>query len=1183
MGKKRKAKSRDALFHRNFGEIVRLYSHQLRSGKFSLKDKIKLRKEPFEIIDAVMHNSKSLPLSHRKLVAVACAPESYENVFAGRLDWNIDCLKLRREIHWACCVCHLLSDYLNPILQLRYEYFQLLMTGQYNECQVKLRQISNKYGFSIWMLRSEPVIAQLNEGLAGNKRWLRTLHLSNTNDRVKYLAHGFSFLAEDTTSVVVYEQVFRAALANEKKKDVPICQYLLTELLPFGKGLESDLSQYLECQNTNSLLDLHDALLRVIVNLCARGNVAELSPKTLPYISSLSLTIKDQRWPLIHNLINPKELVDDCMIKEKIISLLNYYTIGDFGAVIEVAEGCIGMGYFDLDICELYVRAIIANNKCSSTLIKNMQIGQDESLIRNLLLDMVKTVKKEASSSRSIQKLKKNAYLLLGYSFAEALYAICSLESLQTTSDPYSVYWHRLRLLNQHGGTPQFSLLYGNNDDKMTYLNTWVSRFGWQKCLSPFLTDPNTDTICSGFQKRRNSLYKAELFYAEKDYNNACIILQSLQREGGLYCFERERVIKCLIECYRITNRSFKELHLIVVAILENPYMLNSIDLDDIHARLKGKVFDTVAMALEYSIFFHWCQKQLPSNKQDAYDLYACYAMVLEVGGYQSVIDLTKSYADSGVDRFAVNYYFKNVCCIATLANDWNICSQEEKELIRIKICDFLVLNDAENAELYQKEALQLLRNAEVRKRVKTVDESRIFVDVVRITDRLRDALDEEFNRLMSLMKLAPDLRSESYSKLDDLVSEKPRHSKNYENSQDAAFLVFASLFEAFARDFLLHDEFGLDYYLSNRIRHGVVDIELRSVFENCKLVTKKSGDDYLKNEYWQSQFPDICEEEQASLETGLAKLSQQVDSSIAQVQKSWVQVAFSTAITSVSNVDELLRSLKKINNGFDFRFSFDEIIGFFDDCPQCETIDDFAEYAFKIMWQRTEKCMAELRMRIEQELSRELSDLLDFFENDIRDLNGINAPSLKTLVTQCRSEIPRTTSRISNWFRLSDKYLFEAYNLETMITTCLTILQNRNLNFFRNVNVQCSDTRLYSGDTFLSFVDILLLLLGNILKHAPDQMDTTYIKVYDGDENNVILSVSNEIDSIVDPALLSSELKNIGGDYDQSSLRTEGKSGFMKLQKHLRDLAHLKATLYSELSGRTFTAKISFTRQGVS
>jgi hypothetical protein len=283
------------------------------------------------------------------------------------------------------------------------------------------------------------------------------------------------------------------------------------------------------------------------------------------------------------------------------------------------------------------------------------------------------------------------------------------------------------------------------------------------------------------------------------------------------------------------------------------------------------------------------------------------------------------------------------------------------------------------------------------------------------------------------------------------------------------------------------------------------------------------------------------------------------VDSVITKVKESWVQVAFSPGVIQVTNVSDILQHLRSSRSqGFDFRFTPADIYEFFRACPECAVMDDFAEYVFQIMWKRTETCLAELRGRIEGELKTELLAVIDRFAEDADAVGAGTNPYLKSALAECRSELHRKLAGVAQWFRLSDKYRLDDFTLETVINTCLTILRNRNGEHFRQVVIDCRDIQLFPGETFLSFIDALLLLLGNILKHARDEMASTCIRTSLDDAGKTLLSVSNTLPAGIDAVCLLAKIKKAS---DRGGLRNEGGTGFVKLQKILRDLSRFAAT----------------------
>lgn len=1165
-------------------KTVRSLFAKILSNRLTFADQILLWQGSHRIVYKVFSKAKSLPRPLQIRALFSTFPKHYGKLYAGPVEGEMAAKRdLPHQILWAMSVCIFMSRALSKYLQLRQKYYLSLLEGKAEEASAILKNIKDEFGVSLWMLRNEPFVAQAVGGLPANKQWLKEIQECNPNARVEFLAKQFSVLAEGSTTAESHEAYTLGTVGAESHALKPIFPYMTVELMPHKKMEEGSMAFFLECQNTNSLIDLHDGLLKVLLQAATDGSLAKMIGMETNLLEELAASLPDHRWHLLLNVVCPRNIFSLQELGTEILPILNDYSCGDFGRVRVASLNILTAKGGDLDVWELYVRTV--DSLGSIDLDLNGVGLVPQSVLREILTDLYAVVTKCASISKSLQRLRKRAYQLRGSTLGDTLFAFCEEQKSNGTEDSLNVYWQRFRLLNQHGGTPQFSLVYQGDDEREAYLAAWEAVNGRQACSVPFISDPEeSDYMGSEFLRRRKDFYFAQRLCEKGDLDAAVEILERISRNSSeLRPFETEKLTLMSLICFRRLGDWKRELRVFVDAIVTNSFVLHRVDAMSAYSLFEDKEPESSSLALDLAIFYHWYSNRLPAKLQDDHAMYARYAAFSELGGWDSVLELACEKVLSTFCRPRCFYFLRYVCTPSTLENDWRLMSEQEKDAARIHICDFLAREDVGNVEEYQAEALSLIRNSEIRKLVQAVDESRIYVDVKRIVDQLRSTFEDKLCRFQSLRSLTPELRLENRVTLTQMTDFGSGEVKN-QFEEDSAFLVFAEIFGGFAKSFLLDDEYGLDHFLSSRIRHGVLDNELRSVFENSHLVTKKSATGYLANDYFEEHLgDDDSGDGHAALQATLAAFSQAVDSSIERVKESWIRISFSPGVvnTSVLNLDELLSMVGQSGNGFDFQFDPSEVLALFDSCPDFESIDEFADYVFGALWRRTEECLAQLRDRIENDLCREFVGLVDNFEKDIGEFGFDTDPYLGAAIASCRGEITRTTAAVANWFRLSDRYRLPDYRLEAMLKTCLTIFRNRNPDYFSSTELSCDDHTSYPGETFLLLVDAIVILLGNILKHAPDEIDTTTIEVRVVEGRTSII-VANLLPSSSDLDTLKEFLDDLPSGGDRSALRTEGKSGFVKLHKILRDLSTLNAQFVAEIVERNvFSATILLNSRG--
>ena len=239
----------------------------------------------------------------------------------------------------------------------------------------------------------------------------------------------------------------------------------------------------------------------------------------------------------------------------------------------------------------------------------------------------------------------------------------------------------------------------------------------------------------------------------------------------------------------------------------------------------------------------------------ESYDLYVAYDNYLENKGVDRpslYIKQLNSYSSADL------CFLEVVCTHDVLHSSPAFENQEELDLERLEICNFLLGKTADTAAT-ESEISELWRKILVRKGIKQINFSKIYVDIQGIKDILRGQLRENFNRNIEIAALPADQLEKIvdslgnvlvyyFEKDDDLDSEldefdKQKVEENIKNLKLTSYNRFRHFKEAFLKirdQFIDNKDHGLDTYLSMRIRHGTLLGQIRSVFETHNLITKK-------------------------------------------------------------------------------------------------------------------------------------------------------------------------------------------------------------------------------------------------------------------------------------------------------------------------------------------------------
>lgn len=183
----------------------------------------------------------------------------------------------------------------------------------------------------------------------------------------------------------------------------------------------------------------------------------------------------------------------------------------------------------------------------------------------------------------------------------------------------------------------------------------------------------------------------------------------------------------------------------------------------------------------------------------------------------------------------------------------------DEVEKVRIDILRNLMALDEKNKKTYYDEINKIMLKRSIRDKIKQFNQSRIYVDTEKIGDEYYEIFKENYDKYMLLKsfdeKLSMlDITSEKY--LDDLkkimenINTRLKQDVNY--SQEV--VVLKDLISRIADQFLFNEKYGLNTFLSSRIRHGYCQNKLLTIFYDYHLTSKSlenTSSNYNVNEYW--------------------------------------------------------------------------------------------------------------------------------------------------------------------------------------------------------------------------------------------------------------------------------------------------------------------------------------------
>ena len=340
-------------------------------------------------------------------------------------------------------------------------------------------------------------------------------------------------------------------------------------------------------------------------------------------------------------------------------------------------------------------------------------------------------------------------------------------------------------------------------------------------------------------------------------------------------------------------------------------------------------------------------------------------------------------------------------------------------------------------------------------------------------------------------------------------------------------------------RDKFLYSKYGLKLNISTRIRHGVLEGEIRSDFAILNLVTEKekASEVYKINKYWEEYLK--LNNSMYDLErfnTLMSDFSKQIDSYIYEE----ILAKYLLIKTEKENPDGWL----------DYEFDEVKLQLFYSLVyKNIKDYNDFVEYIFKDLWNRTVKNLEVIKNNIKFDFRNKFFQAIQNLESTLQ-TSTINVPDeLYNNLAEIKTKIDNKLTRIATWFTITDSHISDfdlnkiievsCESLQSNYTTKQLILERREISFHG----------LLKGKYFTHLVYLLRIFFQNILDYSNDDSVSASIEITKI-ENQLLIKIENPLRADEDIPQLKKKIQ-IENDVYKSQL--DKRSGLYKALNNIK------------------------------
>ncbi len=1039
----------------------------------------------------------------------------------------------REAIEVACDLIAYFDTKIEKYLVLRKKYEQCYLNQAYSEALRVLDCIDTEVCASLWSCGQRFLIKQMSKGLEGNKRELSELSdVVQHNFLAKAVLFFYSCMAEVDMSYENYQAEVLRYLGG--MESLTIGRYLSNKIdfdamLQYG---EVSLVVQIDCQC--SIIDAYNSVEKYLP-VCLKNEICTGRLETRFFATGVKSS------NLFNNLatLNAEKqtaLLTQSEQQKTVYTIIENYTMGKYAEVLELSENYLKENPTDVQVATLYCKSLIF---CGVPVPNTVRYEYIKYIYSVYSMDV--------NYREAVLSLKQEAKKNHGLVFGQKLFS----------------FLVRKRLLVGE----QVAIFASCTLDPVIHPN--FARFLWEENLYGFEQYMRTVCPCSislavarqngnfesatlqSVDKNRLAIAKAQYLCECKRFDEAQIAIAELSKSiVSSDVYMKERIDKILLMIYREKESHDLAIRLLVDAYFINEFLFERLNACEIYRAPKRIRDQTIQRELYHAVYLFLVDPGDINQQLISYNNY------LDRSGFSNIIDALSVLEE---DSNAVSiFFFANVCTIGLLKRDVTLhmltISPEEA---RVHILSKLI--EISPRKKYASEINTILTAETIKGNINTINKSKIYVDTDKILLMHRKQWEESYKKYLALADLDElvfnlDFNDQTVFEADTINLQRTVSKKTTQK-----IVVFNNIIKQIESECLFSVQYGLETYLSSRIRHGYCKGQLTSFLREHHLLSMRrseDSDEYFLNDYWESR---LSKHSSARGEVNeiLSRFTKSIEEKIDEVLKTWLRI----------------KQEKQTTGMFDYsRFSSLCAMAFVD-----EPIKDFAVFYNRIVdafWEYTELILKEVRERINTELTEYYISAIDLMETSLQKISKKPSP-VNELVKCCNLAKPKIISAMRQFAEVFsvDNTPYNDFTMSDLTASCRRTVEKVHTNSAAaDWTVFADDQLEFRGKFFASFVDILCILLNNAIDHSgiseieelkigisicelDEQQSEEYreIELFENAKKLFEMRVTNSLSKTLSHQILEEKLAKTfetirGGVNAQELIQSEGGSGLYKL-----------------------------------
>lgn len=1036
----------------------------------------------------------------RQLPELKRHPTGYDELQG--VAWKNSKVSLEREILWIAARVKEDQQLINAFREIAQEIERLVVKNEVAQAIDLLKVLEVMQGASFWSIQLRIALEGAQGGLEAQKKYTAEVRSIYKNGLLNFIAYNTSVRNEERVSIQKFMGDIKQRISAHSKYDDSVKSYMRHRLMGEWPSENNEISDVLRVEQSHSLADVYETFVGLVQHCLTCEDNAEL-------VSIIKLALQKL----------------DC--------------ITDY----RIAKACIALG-LPARTVSLRRSSGIIDALCDSKIVAASIMARHPYELNGNSVDAWDYIYSGVA-------LSFTGYCAKVTSLGGAHHLIAQI--LRQNNESSAAHSHLLKLATNLGGLPFASALrtfirmiyksYPDEDLRPWFVSLNSPALGFE---DNFITGKTNSAAAECWQLLHN--HKAPVQVA----SGAAVEL--FRACGEIRAGEWGAAIESIHSVRQISPE--------ILPALTIPLLLHAFYASDMRQSVIEIIADegtrsgsraellTIARSIEEynhedynnarellapSIALHMLWETKENDEVGSHLRFK----VAQIIRRKDVREPSKLYDKKDViPKHQLVYFLRNVCIPSLVDQARVVKTTAEILLQRQNTCAVLRELDPDNDSEYQDEIHEISNRQLMSDGQYIVDRTRIHVDTEALTRWAIRELSEDLFRYMDLADVVTPMEFDEVMR-DILIENKIPIQFSEFGEADA---VLYSMLVRIGSEFLNNSLFGLDYYLSKRIRHQSFVGLIRGPLELQSLITTKdtAESNYNKNDMILERFSECGRETLNGLSKAFERFSASFDAALIETKDKVIQIRSKEHPLGLVTFDvspQIVPVARVV-------LSDQSMVG-------------FVRGSVSIMWALIDKSLGDIRDYISGELKSRLSSVFDELRAELRTFveGRTEYLELDRLIGESSLQVQLALDDASSWFcKTTDKEAFRrTFKVEQAVNISIEAARKCLRDFNPVINIGQVPTDMVVMPSTLVFLhDVLFISLDNARIHSGLKNPNITINVNPDLINerfviNVLCSAKQSVRTEAERklAVIRDNIEN--GELD-SKTKIEGGSGLYKI-----------------------------------